>query len=237
MKKLILTSFVAVAAITGAANAAEFKPYVSEKISFGQMDLTNAKSTAQASNTADHTNATGKDAKDTFWGSKTAVGVSFPVEKIYGSVRAELEFGINTKAEMDIENSIATSEKYATSIKTQTYGLNAYYDINTNSAFTPYIGAGIALAHIAGNTEYKSLTAPGAGTAGDIKSDNFGWNVGAGVAYAITEALSADLSYRYSNLGSVKDELKGYGAFAGNNYDMEAKLSSHEVLLGVRYAF
>ena len=58
-----------------------------------------------------------------------------------------------------------------------------------------------------------------------IKDKDWGWNVGLGVGYALTEKVDLTLGYRYENLGKIKD------------YDSENKLTNHKVSFGVRYTF
>jgi outer membrane immunogenic protein len=60
-------------------------------------------------------------------------------------------------------------------------------------AFLPYLTAGLAVAHSNRET---------VGFASEFDNTHVGWTVGAGVEFAVSEELSIDLLYRYSDYGS-----------------------------------
>jgi len=72
-----------------------------------------------------------------------------------------------------------------------------------------------------------------------LRKTNFAWNLGAGAAWKITDSVSMDLGYlRYADLG----KLSGIGGISTDNpIDIEipakVKVTSHDVLLGLRFAF
>lgn len=95
---------------------------------------------------------------------------------------------------------------------------NGYYDFANNSAFTPFIGAGIGVAKIDVDVE------------GDSDDDTvFAYQLGAGVAYAINEKVSLDLKYRY--LGTADPEFKFEGV------TVKSEFGSHNILFGARFSF
>ncbi len=59
------------------------------------------------------------------------------------------------------------------------------------------------------------------------------WNVGAGVAYAITDNLSADPAYRFVGLGYHETEKTIYG----QEYKIGMAPYANEFSLGIRYTF
>lgn len=61
----------------------------------------------------------------------------------------------------------------------------------------------------------------------------FTWNAGAGVAYAITDNLSADLAYRFVGLGYHEREKTVFG----REYKIGMAPYANEFSLGVRYTF
>lgn len=120
----------------------------------------------------------------------------------------------------------------------ETLFLDAHYDINTGTAVTPYIGAGIGAGFI--NTRGRiDVDGLGGLSTGARTVTNFAWNVGAGVSYDFNAYVSVDLGYRFAGLGSVKtktvaldtggDELR-LGAKAENLYQ-------HQVAVGLRFTF
>jgi outer membrane autotransporter protein len=101
---------------------------------------------------------------------------------------------------------------------------NAWVDYRVGR-FTPYIGGGIGLANVSANE--ISI----AGT--DVVDDSdtvFAYQVGTGVAYSLTQNFSLTLDYRYFATSDPKltDEAGG---------DLEAEVSNHSILAGVRYGF
>ena len=121
--------------------------------------------------------------------------------------------------------------------QSSTLMLNAYADLGTYNGFTPYMGAGIGVAHnVLGN--YVRTTTEGlAGVitqerlAGDSDYD-LAWALMAGIGYKLSSSFTLDLGYRYASLGDVK--TRGYADGAGAEVE---SIGSHEVRLGVRYAF
>ena len=68
---------------------------------------------------------------------------------------------------------------------------NAFYDFNTDSNWTPFIGGGIGYAHVT----YDNLSVGGA-TRIDDSDDAFAWQFRAGVSYQLSPSLSINGSYR-----------------------------------------
>ena len=104
--------------------------------------------------------------------------------------------------------------------------LNFYYDFVNSSKFTPYLTAGVGRTWL--KVDDFSITIPGVGTFNDSGSysDNvFAYQVGAGIGYAVTDSITLDLSYRYFE--TQKADFDG----------TEAKLSSHNLLIGGRFGF
>ena len=98
--------------------------------------------------------------------------------------------------------------------------VNGYYDFDTGTPWTPYIGIGIGFANVSAN----DLTVAGI----DIGSDDdtvFAYQVGAGLGYAINNTTTMFVDYRYF---ATEDP-----DFSGT----EAEVDSHNISLGLRYSF
>lgn len=115
--------------------------------------------------------------------------------------------------------------------------MNGYLDFRPLMGFTPYVGAGIGMAHnvLSRHVVTTFDAATGLETAerfpgGD--SFNFAWALMAGVGYQLSNNFTLDLGYRYVSLGDVK--TRSYGD--GTGVDVES-IGAHEVRLGVRYVF
>ncbi len=75
--------------------------------------------------------------------------------------------------------------------------VNGWYDIDTGSQWTPFVGGGIGRARVKG--EASSFTADGISYPFNLSGSEwvFAYQIGAGVAYQITEKASLQVGYRY----------------------------------------
>jgi opacity protein-like surface antigen len=104
-------------------------------------------------------------------------------------------------------------------IKTTAGFLNGYYDFARDTAWRPFIGAGIGLAQV---------KVDGGGLA-DGDDTGFAYQFKAGVAHPITDQLTGELAYRY--LG-VKDVQIGSGPGR-----IDGDYTTSAVTVGLRYSF
>ena len=107
---------------------------------------------------------------------------------------------------------------------------NIYYDIGTWKGVTPYLGAGLGVAHVQWDSLKLSgqCSGPCPSTSGDGHW-RFAWQVGAGVSYAVSEKVSVDADYRLLNLGS-----SGAGSTAQGNLAVDT-MWDNEVRVSLRY--
>lgn len=213
--------------------ATEYKPYVAARAAHVFMD----NDTNQWVSDRGYTSTiVDKTLEDNVWGAKLAVGNEFKMCKPYAKAfRVELEYGITDDTENKGSyghniNGFTIPTGYGIESRIQTVMINGYWDINTGTKFVPYIGAGIGYANIREkafvSNQYATETAKD-------KEDNLAWQLSAGVSYEITADLDAELGYRYTDYGTIKQsESRGY-----YQSGMKRDYDSHEVLLGVRYTF
>ena len=125
---------------------------------------------------------------DTGYGINASVGYNFD------GARLELEYGYK-EADMDTVAGYSVSGWDATFMS---YMVNGYFDIKTQAAVTPYIGAGIGLI----NGEMND---------NGYKSDDtvFGYQLMAGLGIALDRNVTIDLSYRFQGAG---EDLNIWGA-------------------------
>ncbi len=213
MNKALLLAGVAACLFAANANAAEVKQYVSGKLNYSIMDNgmkdTDADGSTEKANTDDN-----------------VLGGSFAYGVKADAVRTELELNLHQKAE---KKHAATGEddgSWKSSLENNSIMLNAYYDIETGTKFTPYVGAGVGLARLKAKIKQDDGSVSKSGT-------NFAWQVGAGVAYAVTDDLSVDLGYRYTDSGDVTKK----GVSEDGAWKTKFDSSAHEILLGARYSF
>ena len=178
------------------------------------------------------------------FGGALAVGYNF-APKFNVPIRTEIEFALRSGSSKSKDASNVNAwgdnnfETAKHTIQISTLFLNAYFDINTGTPFTPYLGGGLGMAFkfTEAKSDWSSTWPGGGGESASISKSKhdttFAWNLGAGVAYAFTENISADLGYRFIHTGHT--ELKwGTG-------DDRGKLGSspyiHEFYLGARFTF
>lgn len=167
MKKIALTSLLAVFAVSAASAAT---PYVAAHIGYDAPTMT-------AYENHGHDGVFVND--DFAYDMSIAVGVKHDLSKAF-ALRGELEY--------DFANGFVmpdSEEGTNTWMRTHTALVNAYIDMKTLSGLTPYIGAGVGYQwNHADDME-------------GFKPHGFAWQVGAGVSYALCDHMSLDLGYRY----------------------------------------
>lgn len=123
-------------------------------------------------------------------------------------------------------------------VESTTYLANAYLDLGTWYGLTPYLGAGVGLAHntmhrYAGQKVYfarPDQPDPDPLPRGD--HFNLAYALMAGVGVDMGYGIVLEGGYRYVNLGSARTGLDAYG-IGTRIKDMEA----HEARLGLRWSF
>ena len=103
-------------------------------------------------------------------------------------------------------------------VKTTGAFLNAYYDFRRNSAWQPYLGAGLGVAQV--------RTSDGLGAVHGHDT-GFAYQFKVGVSHPFNDRLTGDLSYRYLRVEDVK--IGAGPASIDGAYDTSA------VMVGLRY--
>lgn len=102
---------------------------------------------------------------------------------------------------------------------------NGYWDIGTETAFTPYLGLGIGAAIVSVNDlEVMNIKVL------DDDDTVFAYQFMAGIGYSVSKAVVLDLSYRY--FATDDPELEDEAGAKG-----EVDVETHNVLFGLRYSF
>jgi OmpA-OmpF porin, OOP family len=106
--------------------------------------------------------------------------------------------------------------------------VNGYYDFDTGTKFTPYLGLGVGAVTMTGKVEETGTTITDTGRTG------FGYQGIAGVAYQINDQLAIKGEYRYLATTET-NEPDDAGTIGSGNAKMA--YASHAVLLGFIYRF
>ncbi|MCA0422557.1 MAG: outer membrane beta-barrel protein [Proteobacteria bacterium] len=146
---------------------------------------------------------------------------------------------------------------YDGNISSQVALVSAYYDFGNWNGFTPFVGASVGIARnkVSGLTTQSSSTinvysntAPYAltgtlndattGHAADRTRTNFAWGLTAGAGYAINDRLTLEMAYRYMDLGknAASNIIDCVCGSQGQPLRV-TRLTSHDVKLGMRWAF
>ena len=108
---------------------------------------------------------------------------------------------------------------------------NLWYDVSNLPApfsrFTPYVGGGLGYAVLT----IKGLEAGGVEFGGTHRDTVTAWQLGAGVAYELSEHWSMSLDYRYFKTGEAN-----FGKIQGlPPADVETEYNAQSLMLGLRY--
>lgn len=165
----------------------------------------------------------------------TLPGITFDVESDMGlalGAAAGYDFGNNIRVEGEVAYQKNDLDKVSLplgidvgltgNISSLAFLLNGYYDFANDSAFTPFISAGLGVARVDAN----DLNVAGSNFPSTSADDTvFAYQVGAGVGYAVNKKVSIDVKYRY---------------FATSDPDFDttnAEYSSNNFYVGVRDNF
>lgn len=241
MNKILLLAGVVVSLFATNASAGDFNQYVSNKLARTQMrnDASNKFLMKAGNDVVLKGTVVDETLKDDVSGARFAYGFSKDLPTLNGGIRTELEYGINSSSKENGKFNFNAGHiqrpeigDYSQKTNISTLMVNAYYDYQLTDNFMPYIGGGLGYAHIkttgsvfmpisVWNTSYSD-------TVRDT-DDNFAWNLAVGAGYKVTENITADLGYRYTNYG----DIKGNSPTGSSKYNLD----SHELYLGGRYTF
>jgi opacity protein-like surface antigen len=118
------------------------------------------------------------------------------------------------------------------SVDTYALFLNGYYDFNTNSNLTPYVGAGIGVASLDASASSSGVITQSPG----LNQSAFAYQAKVGVGYKVSKATTLYLQYRYVgtssfNYGGARVNI---GGSVVNIPSASGSLSNSSVELGVR---
>lgn len=113
---------------------------------------------------------------------------------------------------------------------------NVYADLATISGFTPYVGAGLGFSYI--DWDMPDITGTCVGSCSGTSVESYDgasswrstYSLMAGVSYGLSDRLSADIGYRFSNISSGTQWSKDDGSFAN-----DGGFERHEIRFGLRF--
>lgn len=129
---------------------------------------------------------------------------------------------------------------YSGKVNAAVFMANGYADLGTWYGVTPYIGAGVGLAHVrfANLTDTGVQPGGGFGFAQNGSQTNFAWALMAGLGYNVTSNLKLEFGYRYLNMGRVTTPAIVCMNAPACGYERHSyNLASHDIRVGFRYMF
>ena len=145
-----------------------------------------------------------------------------PNGNFFDNMRFEAEYFYRSNS-LDSYNNRGASTSLSGDILSDTYMANVYYDINTHTRFTPYVGAGAGLASI--NLDSKTLAV-------DDTDNRFAYQLMAGIGWQPEMLLNTVLQvgYKYLDAGSPE--------FTNNNGTVfEHDYQVHNIEAAARFRF
>lgn len=216
----LIMGFVVVAASPAAAeDAGGFYVGVRGTGSLAELDSVNANGFAGSSNVQND--------------SDSNIGIGAVVGYRWQDIplRTEIEGGYRFRFDFDAQDSGPPVTDYEVNIATTTVLLNALLEWRNDTEFTPFVGGSVGWARHSSDTS-RVVIPTQAETSKTTDKDNLAWGVMAGVGWEFLDHWSAELAYRYTDLGEVDA-----GSFSGGDSLSADDYISHDLLLTVSYRF
>lgn len=116
---------------------------------------------------------------------------------------------------------------------------NAFVDLGTYHAITPYVGAGVGASYtmIDDMTDINT-TGPTVASAGGNGEWALAWALYAGLGFEVNDRLTLDFGYRYLDIGDAESgDVEVFNTPGDYTPVVFNGITSHDVTLGFRYAF
>lgn len=148
-------------------------------------------------------------------------------------LRTELEVAHRFRFDLDLQDRAAPVIDYEANVRTTSVLFNAFYEWRNGSAFTPFVGGSVGWARNTADSD-RVVIAPGlARSSKETDTDNLAWGGMLGVDWRFAENWSAELAYRYIDLGEVE-----VGPFSANNDGVTVDdYTAHDVIISLSYRF
>ena len=172
--------------------------------------------------------------------SATTLGLSVS-KYIYDNFRIELEFVKRTNYDFSAPHATINNAKLEGDIDSSSFFVNGLYDFNAfaldNKTITPYIGVGIGLSRNRAEAISSVVNGEIVNTLNNHSTNELAYKFSAGMVMSMTQNMSLDINYQYSNLGDFES-----GVYYGSNSQLETpvnggKIKAHELMLGLRFNY
>jgi opacity protein-like surface antigen len=177
------------------------------------------------------------DPNDANWAFDLGFGVGGALGYDFGSFRADAEFTyLSSKFVFDVDKDEGRGENVEAddTLTILAATANAWYDVDTGTAWTPYIGIGV------GATNLSVQLATGTDE-GEQYFDGSGWGfayqAGVGVAFEVLDGFSLVAGYRF--FGTLETDVTDPGEDNDDDDDniVSPMLMAHGIELGLQFLF
>ena len=142
-------------------------------------------------------------------------------------LRADLTIDYGNKVKFTGDSALQADD-FTAKVDSYTGMANIYADLGTWFGLSPYIGAGVGVAHLRASA--FNVVSQGSGDTAPGEKWNFAWAYMAGLSYRVSGNTHIDIGYRHVDMGDV---ITGFNE-AGNRTTLK-KISADEIRVGVRY--
>jgi opacity protein-like surface antigen len=146
-------------------------------------------------------------------------------------LRTEIEGGYRFRFDFDVQDSGPPVIDYDADVATTLLMVNLLLEWRNGSDFTPFAGGSVGWARHSSDAT-RTVTTTRASSSQTTHSDNLAWGAIAGVNWAFLDHWSAELAYRFADLGEVKT-----GSFAAGGSVSSDHYYAHDLMLSVIYRF
>ena len=221
---LVIAALVLSLALPGLAAAEGTGMYIAPKFLMSIQD------TGTVSRTSSLAGSGVDDYSQFTLGGALAVGYDFWTQQMI-PLRFEVEFARRGNSEKTWNDNGVRVDKIKGTWNNSTLFANLFWDFHNDTAFTPYIGAGLGLAF--NYTGFDITTNNGDKFSVDDRFTNFAWNAGAGLSYNFNDNFAVDASYRFVGLGYNEVST----TYNGQKYEIGSDPYNNEFMVGLRFAF
>ena len=177
------------------------------------------------------------DPNDANWDFDLGFGVDGAVGYDFGSFRADAEFTyLSSKFVFDVDKDDrrGENEEADDTLTVLAATANAWYDLDTGTAWTPYIGIGV------GATNLTVQLADGSDEDDEYFNGTgwgFAYQAGVGVAFEVLDGFSLVAGYQF--FGTLETDVTAPGESTDDDDDhsVSPTLMAHGVQLGLRFLF
>ena len=187
-------------------------------------------------NLSDYKEEHRNDPNDANWAFDLGFGVNGGLGYDFGSFRADAEFTyLSSKFVFGVDEDDGRGEDQEAfdTLTVLAAMASAWYDLDTGTAWTPYIGIGVGATNLSVQLAENSDDDP----VFDGNGWGFAYQAGVGVAFEVLSGFSLTAGYRF--FGTLETEVTDPGAETEDDDDSSVSptLMAHGVQLGMRFLF